>query len=87
MMILLQDDLVDSGVEESCGIAASASSKLFAEISGATTWPLSVDFSDLDGTRVTSHVSASSFRWIGERWGLLPSRTASLLLQERSSKL
>ena len=58
MMILLQDDLVDSGVEESCGIAASASSKLFAEISGATTWPLSVDFSDLDGNRVTSHVSA-----------------------------
>jgi len=50
MMILLQDDLVDSGVEESCGIAASASSKLFAEISGATTWPLSVDFSDLTAT-------------------------------------
>jgi hypothetical protein len=49
MMILLQDDLEGSGVEESRGIAASASSKLFTEISGATTWPLSVDFLDLDG--------------------------------------
>jgi hypothetical protein len=49
---------VDSGVEESYGIAASASSKLFAEIAAATTWPLSVDLSDLDGNRVASHVSA-----------------------------
>jgi hypothetical protein len=56
--ILLQDDLVDSGVEESFGIAASASSPLFAKIAASTTWPVSVDFSDLDGNRVTGHVSA-----------------------------
>jgi hypothetical protein len=56
--ILLQDDLVDSGVEESFGIAASASSPLFAKIAASTTWPVSVDFSDLDGNRVTANVSA-----------------------------
>jgi hypothetical protein len=56
--ILLQDDLVDSGVEESFGIAADASSPLFAEIAAATTWPVSVEFSDLDGNRVTAHVMA-----------------------------
>jgi hypothetical protein len=56
--IVLQDDLVDSGVEESFGIAASASSPLFAEIAASTTWPVSVDFSDLDGNRVTAHVLA-----------------------------
>jgi hypothetical protein len=56
--ILLQDDLVDSGVEESFGIAASASSPLLAEIAASTTWPVSVDFSDLDGNRVTANVIA-----------------------------
>jgi hypothetical protein len=56
--ILVQDDLVDSGVEESFGIAASASSALFSEIAAATAWPVSVDFSDLDGNRVTANVLA-----------------------------
>jgi hypothetical protein len=56
--ILLQDDLGDSGVEESFGIAASASSPLFTEIAASTTWPVSVDFSDLDGNRVTANVNA-----------------------------
>jgi hypothetical protein len=56
--ILLQDDLVDSGVEEGFGIAASASSPLFAKIAASTTWPVSVDFSDLDGNRVAANVSA-----------------------------
>jgi hypothetical protein len=49
---------VDSGVEESFGIAAPASSPLFAAIAASATWPVSVDFSDLDGNRVTAHVMA-----------------------------
>ena len=56
--ILLQDDLVDSGVEESFGSAASPSSSLFADIAAATSWPVSVDFADVDGNRITARVNA-----------------------------
>jgi hypothetical protein len=77
--ILLQDDLVDSGVEESFGIAASASSPLFAEIAASTTWPVSVDFSDLDGNRVTAHVIARIIPVDQGVVAAVASRTASLV--------
>jgi hypothetical protein len=62
--IVLQDDLADSGVEESFGIAVSATGNpaLFAAIAAAETWPVAVDFADLDGNRISGRVLARVVR-------------------------
>jgi hypothetical protein len=58
--IPIQDDLACSGCEESFGIAVSASTNpaLFDAIAAAVTWPVTVEFSDLDGNRTSGQVLA-----------------------------
>jgi hypothetical protein len=61
--IVLQDDLACSGCEESFGIAVSpANQSLFAEIAASVTWPVMVEFSDLDGHQTTGRVRARVVR-------------------------
>ncbi len=43
---------------------------LFAEIAASTTWPASVDFSDLDGNRVTAHVKRPHHSGRSRRGGI-----------------
>lgn len=59
--IIIQDDLVGSGVEETFGTAVDAAVDvtLYGMIAGASTWPVSVDFQDLDGNRTTGRVRAT----------------------------
>jgi hypothetical protein len=57
--IMLQDDLACSGCEESFGTAVPATNQsLYNEIAGAETWPVTLDFSDLDGHRTQGRVLA-----------------------------
>jgi hypothetical protein len=58
--IVLRDDLVGSGVEETFGTAISAASNraLYDAIAGANRWPVVVDFEDRDGNRTTGRVNA-----------------------------
>jgi len=58
--IVIQDDLVGSGIEETFGTAVEASSKqsLYASIAAAATWPVELDFRDIGGNRTTGHVRA-----------------------------
>jgi hypothetical protein len=58
--IPIQDDLACSGCEESFGIVvgASANPALFDAIAAAVTWPVTVEFSDLDGNRTSGQVLA-----------------------------
>jgi hypothetical protein len=62
--IPVRDDLADSGVEESFGIAVSATADpaLFAAIAASATWPVAVDFADLDGNRISGRVLARIVR-------------------------
>ena len=59
--IVVQDDLAGSGVEESFGTAvdAVADVTLYGMIAGAATWPVTVDFEDLDGNRTTGQIRAA----------------------------
>lgn len=59
--IVLQDDLVGSGVQETFGTAVDAqvNPALYDAISSATFWPVEVDFRDQDGNRTSGRVLAS----------------------------
>ena len=56
----LQDDLVDVGVEETFGtiVDAQVDAALYQQIVSAVSWPVEVDFVDLDLNRTTGRVLA-----------------------------
>ncbi|HEU4681471.1 MAG TPA: hypothetical protein VFS51_06990 [Gemmatimonadales bacterium] len=57
--IVLQDDLAGSGLEESFGIAVPASNQsLFATIAEAESWPVAVEFRDIDDNSTSGRVLA-----------------------------
>ena len=58
--IVLQDDFVGSGVEESFGnvVARGEDEALFDSIAASTTWPVELDVRDADGNRTTGRVRA-----------------------------
>ena len=58
--IVIQDDLAGSGVEETFGtvVDGAANPSLCAAIAAATTWPVAVEFRDVDGNRTTGRVRA-----------------------------
>jgi hypothetical protein len=57
--IVLQDDLVGSGVEESFGTAVESSNQpLFSTISASATWPIELEFRDADDNLTTGRVLA-----------------------------
>jgi|SRR5690606_38957999 len=58
--ILAQDDLAGSGVEESFGtvVEGAGNLELFTMIANADSWPVEVDFQDIDGNRTTGRVRA-----------------------------
>ena len=60
----LLDDLVGLGVEETFGTAIDASeTAIYSTISAApATWPVRVDFSDVDGNHTTGDVLARLIR-------------------------
>ena len=62
--IVLRDDLVGSGVEETFGTAVSATNDpaLYEAIAAAVRWPVEVDFSDADANRTTGRVFARIMR-------------------------
>lgn len=62
--IVLRDDLAYSGVEETFGTAVDASGDpaLYNAIAAAVTWPVEVDFADIDGNRTTGRVRARIIR-------------------------
>jgi hypothetical protein len=57
--IVLQDDLPYSGVQESFGVAVPSSNQaLFNTIAAADTWPVAVEFSDVNGNTTSGRVMA-----------------------------
>jgi hypothetical protein len=61
--IVIQDDLAGSGVEESFGIAVPAANHaLFATIAAAETWPVAVEFRDLDDNSTSAQLRARVVR-------------------------
>jgi hypothetical protein len=57
--ILVQDDIACSDCEESFGIAVPASNQsLYNQISASAGWPVTVDFSDIDGHKTQGRVLA-----------------------------
>ena len=62
--LTLLDDLVGSGVEETFGTAVPVDTypTLVAEITAALSWPVHVDFRDLDGHRTRGDVLARIIR-------------------------
>jgi len=56
--IVVQDDLACSACEESFGPVVSASHPLYQEVAAAQTWPVTLDFSDIDGHRTQGRVLA-----------------------------
>jgi hypothetical protein len=56
--IVVQDDLGCSDCEESFGPAVPPSAPLFNEIAAAQTWPVTLDFADVDGHRTQGRVLA-----------------------------
>jgi hypothetical protein len=58
--IVLQDDLANSGVEETFGTVVSSTDnpQLYTTIAAAANWPVAVDFVDLDGNQTTGRVRA-----------------------------
>jgi len=57
--IVVQDDLACSGCEESFGTAVPPTNQtLYNEIAAAQTWPVTLDFSDIDGHRTQGRVLA-----------------------------
>lgn len=62
--IEIQDDLVGSGVEETFGTAVSAvdHAALFQAIAAASSWPVEVEFSDVDGNVTAGRIMARVVR-------------------------
>lgn len=61
--IELQDDLAGVGIEETFGTAVpSTQTDLYTAISAATTWPVRVRFSDIDGNVTEGDVTARLIR-------------------------
>jgi hypothetical protein len=61
--IVLQDDLVASGVEERFGLVVTASDgPLFSAIAAAASWPVELDFRDADGNSTSAQVLARVLR-------------------------
>jgi hypothetical protein len=61
--VVVQDDLAYSGVEESFGIAVSATNQaLFTAIAAAESWPVEVDFRDIDDNSTSGRVLARVLR-------------------------
>jgi hypothetical protein len=58
--IPVQDDLVGSGIEETFGtvVDISVNPPLYNAIAAATSWPVRLDFQDLDGNHTTGRVLA-----------------------------
>jgi hypothetical protein len=56
--IVVQDDLVGSGIEESFGIAVPRNQPLFDAIEAAEDWPVEVEFEDSDGNTTSARVAA-----------------------------
>ena len=56
--VVLQDDLSRSGQEESFGAAAPRASQLYDAIAAANSWPVEVDFRDIDGNATSGRVRA-----------------------------
>ena len=60
--IVLQDDLVGSGVEETFGMAVAPATTLYDAIAASESWPVEVDFRDADDNRTQARVLARVFR-------------------------
>jgi hypothetical protein len=61
--IVVQDDLTASGVEESFGIAVPATNQaLFDAIAEAESWPVEVEFRDIDDNSTSARVLATIIR-------------------------
>ena len=58
--IVLQDDLANSGVEETFGTVFTSTDNpgLYNTIAAAANWPVEVDFVDIDGNQTTGRVQA-----------------------------
>jgi hypothetical protein len=57
--IVVRDDLACSGCEESFGTGVPATNQtLYDEIAAAQTWPVTLDFSDIDGHQTQGRVLA-----------------------------
>ena len=56
--IVLQDDLAYSGVQESFGVAVPSNQALFNTIAAADSWPVAVEFSDVNGNATSGRVMA-----------------------------
>ena len=59
-VIPIDDDLVDSGVEETFGavISAQGARPLYNDVAGRTEWPVRVEFRDIDGNVTAGRVLA-----------------------------
>lgn len=60
--IVLQDDLVGSGVEETFGTAVERGTALYDAIAASETWPVEVDFTDANDNTTQAQVLARVFR-------------------------
>jgi hypothetical protein len=60
--IVVQDDLAYSGVEESFGTVVQANQALFTTISQADSWPVAVEFRDIDENITSGRVLARVLR-------------------------
>jgi hypothetical protein len=56
--IVVHDDLACSACEESFGTLVSSTHPLYQQIAAAQTWPVTLDFFDLDGHRTQGRVLA-----------------------------
>jgi hypothetical protein len=57
--IVVQDDLASSGVQESFGVAVPSSNQsLFNTIAAADSWPVALEFTDIDGNATSGRVMA-----------------------------
>jgi hypothetical protein len=60
--IVMQDDLVASGVEETFGTAVAPGTALYATIAAAESWPVELEFRDADDNTSSAQVMARVFR-------------------------
>ena len=62
--LVVHDDFVDVGVEETFGTAVSIEERpdVYAAIDASLRWPVEVDFVDLDGNRTKGRLSARLIR-------------------------
>jgi hypothetical protein len=59
--LIIQDDLAGSGVEETFGtvVDQAGNPALYGAIAAAATWPVTVDFQDIDGHHTIGNVLAA----------------------------